>query len=407
MKSTKAIAGVAVGLVLLLGAGGAGAQDWPQWRGPNRDNKVKGFTEPKTWPKELTRKWKVSVGLGDASPVLVGDKLYAFTRQGGDEVILCLDAGSGKELWKDKYPAVAVTRPADRHPGPRSTPAVADGKVCTLGVGGVLSCLDAGSGQVVWRKDTKGRPQFFTSASPIIVDGKCVASLGGDRGGDIAAYDLAGGEEKWRRSDDGVAYGSPVLMTVGGTPIIVAPTKRSLVGINPADGKLLWQAAFLSRYNSATPVISGDEVIYSAADGGTAAYKVEKKADGFTAEPLWKKKSAAGVYNTPVLKDGLLFGLEGGNRSPAYFFCMDAKDGEVRWKDTTRRGECGEILDAGPVLLALTSDSQLVVIKPDGKEYKELARYKVADTETWAYPVIAGNRVFVKDRDALTLWTIE
>src|SRR5258707_3531995 len=135
--------GIPVGGVALLRVVGVFAADWPQWRGPNRDNKVAGFTTPATWPKELTQKWKTPVGLGDASPALVGDKLYVFTRRGDDEVTSCLDAASGKELWNDKYAAVAVAGPAGGHPGPRSSPAVAEGKVCTLGVGGVLSRLDA------------------------------------------------------------------------------------------------------------------------------------------------------------------------------------------------------------------------------------------------------------------------
>src|SRR6516165_12484330 len=106
-----------VGGVLLLGASGVRAQDWPQWRGPNRDNKVTGFTEPKTWPKELTQKWSTKVGVGDASPVLVGDKVYAFTRDGTDEIIHCLDAGKGTEVWKDKYEADPAKVPMGGHTG--------------------------------------------------------------------------------------------------------------------------------------------------------------------------------------------------------------------------------------------------------------------------------------------------
>src|SRR6267142_4801419 len=123
---------VLLAYAVLLGANCVWAQDWPQWRGPNRDNHVTGFTEPATWPKELTKKWKVTVGVGESSPVLVGDKIYVFSRQGGDEVTLCLDAADGKEVWKDKYPATAIKGPASAYPGPRSTPAVGEGKVCTL-----------------------------------------------------------------------------------------------------------------------------------------------------------------------------------------------------------------------------------------------------------------------------------
>jgi hypothetical protein len=131
------------------------------------------------------------------------------------------------------------------------------------------------------------------------------------------------------------------------------------------------------------------------------AFKIEKQGDSFAARELWKSESPA-PFNTPVLKDGLLFGLSGRRN----FFCMNAQTGEVLWTDSTARGECGAVLDAGAVLLALTSDSELVAFQPSNKAYAELARIKVADTPTWAYPIIAENRVFVKDRDSVTLWTL-
>jgi outer membrane protein assembly factor BamB len=393
----RRVIGTMVSGVALLGATCVFAADWPQWRGPNRDNRVVGFTAPATWPKELTQKWRTSVGLGDASPALVGSKLYVFTRQGEDEVTSCLDAASGEVLWKDKYAAVAVTGPAGGHAGPRSSPAVAEGKVCTLGVGGVLSCLDAATGKVAWRKDSKAWPDFFTSSSPIIVAGKCIAHLGGRGSGAIIAYDLASGEEKWKWSGEGPSYGSPVLMSIEGTKQLVTLTERSLVGIGVADGKLLLQVPFSAgRYNMGTPIVAGQTVICSG-----RALKIEKQGDSLATKELWKGESPH-QFNTPVLKDGLLFGLSG-HRS---FFCVNAQTGDVLWTDTTPRGECGAVLDGGSVLLALTSDSDLVAFKPSNKEYAELAKYKVADTPTWAYPIIAGNRVFVKDRDALTLWTI-
>jgi outer membrane protein assembly factor BamB len=403
MKKTS-LKGVLAAGAVLLGSTVALAQDWPQWRGPNRDNKVMGFTAPQTWPKELTQKWSVKVGAGDSSPVLVGDKLYVFARQDGDEVTSCLDAATGKVVWQDKYATQPATGPAGGiHAGPRSTPAVAEGKVCTLGVRGVLSCLDAASGKVIWRKDTTGDlPRFFTACSPLIVDGKCIAFVGA-----LTAFDLAGGEVKWKWTGDRASYGSPVLMTVAGTKQIVTPAQRSLAGIGVADGKLLWQVAFGGKYNSSTPIIDGQTVIYSNPGGGTVAYQIEKTDDSFAAKQLWKKSQVANQYNTPVLKNGLLFGLAPAGRAATNFFCMSEQTGDVLWTDSTQRGQCGTILDAGPFLVALTSDANLVVFQPSKEKYMQVASYKVAETPIWAYPILAGNRVFVKDRDALTLWTIE
>jgi outer membrane protein assembly factor BamB len=402
---------VVLGICLVVvGASSAWAQDWPQWRGPNRDGKVTGFTAPQTWPTELKQKWSVTVGQGDATPALVGDKLYVFARQGEDEVAMCLDARTGKELWNDKYAAQAVTGAPSRHPGPRSSPAVADGKVVTLGVGGVLSCLDAGTGKVVWRKDPfpKVVPQFFTAMSPIIVDGMCIAQLGGKGSGAIIAYDLATGDEKWRWAQEGPDYGSPALLTVEGTRQIVTPTEKSVVGIAVADGKLLWQLPFVPQkmaYNAATPIVDGQTVIYSGKGRGTKAIKVEKQGDAFVANELWSNAELAVQFNTPVLRDGLLFGLsDRGN-----LFCINAQTGQMAWTDATQRdrGGFGPIVSAGSCLLALPSSGELIVFKPSDKEYSELARIKIAATATYAHPVIAGNRIYSRDQESVTLWTID
>jgi outer membrane protein assembly factor BamB len=228
----------------------------------------------------------------------------------------------------------------------------------------------------------------------------------------LTAYDLTNGEAKWAWKGGGTPYGSPVLMTVDGTKQIVTPTVGALAGIGLADGKQLWEIKIGTGgkdYNSnfSTPVIDGQTVIYSAAAKGkgaaTVAVKIEKKGDGFTATELWQKSLTAHKYHTPVLHDGLLFGVSTGQN----FFCMDAHTGEPLWTDKSAKvGECGAILDAGPVLLALSSDKELIAMRPSKKAYEEVARYRIA--ETWSVPIIAGNRIYVKDKGgSLTLWTIQ
>jgi outer membrane protein assembly factor BamB len=130
------------------------AQDWPQWRGPGRDGKVTGFTAPATWPKELPQKWKVNVGGGgDSTPALVGDRLYLMARQNDNEVALCLEAATGKEVWRDQYPTQTITGgPGGPHAGPRCSPAFSDGKVVMVGTTNIVSCYDT-EGKRLWRKD--------------------------------------------------------------------------------------------------------------------------------------------------------------------------------------------------------------------------------------------------------------
>lgn len=401
--------GVIVGSVMWIGASSVLAQDWPQWRGGDRDGKVAGFTAPQTWPQALTQKWKVPVGSGDATPALVGDKLYVFTRQGDSETLLCLNAADGHEIWKSQYAARPVTGAASRHPGPRSSPAVAEGKVVTLGVAGVLSCWNAADGKLGWRNEQfKAVPTFFTATSPIIVDGMCVAQLGGQGEGAIVALDLATGNEKWRWSDEAPEYASPVLLTVEGTKQIVTLTEKSVVGVGVTDGKLLWRLPFPSArraYNAATPIVDGQTVIYTGANRGTKAVKIEKQGDGFAARELWSNPDLAPQYNTPVLQSGLLFGFSNGGQ----FFCINAQTGQTAWVDETSRdrGGFGPLVNAGSLLLGLPSSGELIVFKPVDTKYEEVARLKVAESSTYAFPVLAGNRVYVKDQDSLALLVIE
>jgi outer membrane protein assembly factor BamB len=369
---------------------------------------VTGFKLPTSWPSQLKAQWKTPVGLGEASPALVGDRVYAFGREDNNEVIRCLEAATGKVVWEEKYDATTNFSGDRGHPGPRGSVSVADGKVCTLGVAGVLSCLDAGSGKVVWRKDSKEfprpYPQFHTGMSPILEGGLCIAHLGGDGNGAVVAYNLASGTEIWRWAGEGPSYGSPVIAEIAGTRQLITPSQKMLVGISVADGKLLWSTPFVSgRYTTGTPVVDGANVYIFGRDR-ILAVMVEKQGDQFAVKELWTKSTPGSVYTTPVLKDGLFYGAN----SQGALFCIKAENGEEVWQDTTRRGDPAFVLDAGPVLLCVTAaNSELAVLEPGGTALKEIAKIKIADTPVWSYPIFSGNRVFIKDRDSLAMATIE
>jgi outer membrane protein assembly factor BamB len=383
--------------------------DWPQWRGPNRDAKVAGFSAPATWPKTLTQKWKVTVGTADATPALVGDRLYVFARQGGDEVTLCLDAAKGTEIWRDAYPAIAVTGGPAQHPGPRSSPTVADGKVVTLGVGGILSCLNASDGRKIWRnEDYKIFPQWYTAASPMVVDGVCFAQLGTDKKGTFLALDLATGKEKWKWDGEGPSYASPVLLDLEGTKQIVALTESSVIGLGVANNTLLWKLPFAVQgmgANAATPIVDGQNVIYTGQNRGTKAVKIEKTGDGFAVKELWTNPDTIGTrFNSPVLKDGYIYGLSDRNA----LFCIDAKTGKTAWtwSGPPKMDNFGAVLDAGSVMVALPT-TEMIVFKPSSEKYEEVARLKVGDTPVYSTPILSGKMIYIKDQDSVIAYTIE
>jgi outer membrane protein assembly factor BamB len=492
-RASNLPAGVFVVLTFACGIS-AVAQDWPQWRGPNRDAKATGFHAPATWPKTLAKKWQVKVGDAVATPALVGGKLYVFTRQHENEILRCLDAFTGDEVWHQEYASAAAQGAAGGFPGPRSSPTVAQGKIVTLGVRGILTCRDAATGKQLWQKEdlAKAWPQFFTSSSPIVVDGMCIAQLGGAKDGGIIAYDLTTGDEKWRWMESGPAYASPVLMTVDGTKVIIAPTdggrnQGSLVAISATDGKLLWEIPYSEvRYIATTPIVDGSTLIVAGPGTGMSAFKMKKEGDKLVEEKLWTNTDNSVGFNTPVLKDGLVFGITGADQ----LFCLDTQTQKTAWsapfankpaaaeKGDTKgaagdsnvrqvkaqfvqfvqqdqpkqadekkgdqpeggrrggqgpgRGEgpgrfgpgrgpggrgggmrgmatrgYGSIVDVGSALFGLTPAGELIAFKPQGDAFKELARYRVAEGGTYAYPVPAGNGIYIKDQDSMTLWTVD
>ncbi len=396
------------GLTAVVGAQNT-ALDWPHWRGPNRDGTLASFAEPKVWPEALKRQWKIEVGTGYATPIVVGNRVFMFTRQDENEVMRAVDAGSGKVVWETSYAAKFNMNPATaRHgPGPKSTPTFANGRLFTLGISGIVTAFDAATGKQLWQKPAPPvEPQFHTAQSALVDRGMVILHVGGHGQGALTAFDAATGAVKWAWNGDGPAYGSPILAEFGGTRQVVVFSQQNLVGVDAANGQLLWQVPFTARSitNSITPLVYGQTVIVSGQGKPLAAYKISKRNDHWAAEPAWENDQLQMSFSNPVLVGDALFSLSPLNSGQ--FFWADAKTGSTLWRSAPRQAGNAAIVRSADYLFVLKDDGQLMVARSTPGGFEPLKTYTVADSATWAPPVISGNRVFVKDLTTLALWTL-
>jgi outer membrane protein assembly factor BamB len=382
--------------------------DWPQWRGPNRDGAVHGVRVPKQWPKALTEAWKVTVGEGAASPVVVAGNVYVFVRLKDNEVMVCLDLADGKERWRSEpSPAPFKPGPGDAFSnGPRSTPAIADGRVFALGISGILSCLDARTGRLLWRKNYQ--PYYNRSGnSPLVADGLCITHMGTGKSGGVRAFDVATGDVKWCFDHGSPAASSPILVTLAGERQVVTFTAGDLIGLSFATGKLLWQTPCTHDYfeNCVTPVLANNLLIAPGRMQPPRAFRLEKGDKGIAVREVWKAKATPSYMSSPIVAGDWLFGHA--DQKMGQLFCLDARTGATLWEASERLGSYATVVNAGSVWLVLTNKGQLIVVKASGTAYEPIAEYRVADREAWSYPVFLGDRIVIKDDRTLRCYRIE
>ena len=398
----------AVFLVVLstLGVAQSAAPGWSQWRGPNRDGTVT-TPLPSNWPVALTKRWELSVGAGQSSPVIAGNRVVQHSRQGANEITRAIALDTGQELWRDEYAAPYNAHPATRRhgPGPRSTPAVARGRVFTFGISGILSALELETGKLLWRKEAPAvGPEFGTAMSPLADGDNVIAHVGGMNGGALTAFDAATGAIRWQWSGDTPAYASPVIATIGGTRHVITQTRKSVVSVNATDGTLLWQLPFttFADQSSVTPVVSGDLVIYSGIDAGITAVRITRTGTEWPATRVWKNDDVPMYMSSPVINGTTLYGHS--HKSSGRFFAVDVATGKTLWTTAGRDAENASFMTAGSVLLVSTTNSELIVLRAHLEKFEELRRYTVADSAMWAHPAFAQGVMLVKDVDKLVCW---
>jgi outer membrane protein assembly factor BamB len=360
------------------------------------------------------QRWQAPVGLGHSSPLISGGKVYVHTRRGEEEVVSCFDLNSGKPIWTDRYPAPYTLNPAatSHGKGPKSTPALHDGRLYTLGISGVLSCYDSAAGRVLWRKEFSSQfknnsPLYGTAMSPIIDGGCVIAHIGGNDGGAIVALDRITGQTRWAWNGDGPAYASPIVVDLYGTRQLVTQTQRNLVGLAAADGQLLWKIPFTTPYvqNIVTPVRYRDLLIFSGLDRGVRAMKVSRTGNTWKTEEAWENTDASFYMSSPVLYGDSLVGLS--HKRRGQYVTLDARTGRLLWTSQGREAENAVMLIAGDKILSLDDSAELLVSRMAGNALEPVRRYTVAQSASWAHPAIAGKFIVIKDTENLLVWSVD
>src|SRR5262245_20259322 len=315
----------------------AAENEWPQWRGPARDGHA-SLKPRASWPEALAPAWKLKVGVGHASPIVSAGRVYQFSREGEAEVVRAVELASGRELWKASYPVAYEMNPAatGHGKGPKATPVLAEGRLFTLGITGMLSAWDAASGRLLWRRSFEKAhrvtaPDFGTAASPLVDGERLIASVGGSGDVELAAFDVKTGDTLWAWKGDGPAYASPVVGTWDGVRQIVTQSQNAVVGVAADSGALLWKTELKTPYeqNSVTPIVSGGLVVYTGLDAPLKAVRPVKRGAAFALETVWSNPDVGGYLSTPVLADGKLYGLS--YKKKGQWFCVDAKTGRTLW----------------------------------------------------------------------------
>jgi outer membrane protein assembly factor BamB len=381
------------------------AGEWPQILGPNRNGIAVGEKLAERWPKGGPAvEWRCPVGRGFAGPAVSGGKAVIFDRQGDFEVVTARNATSGQELWSVKAPVryESTISPDD---GPRCVPLIHGDRVYVLGVAGRLRCLTLADGSQRWQrellKDFDVPPSYFgVGSAPILIGDKLLVNVGGDQAG-VVAFNIADGTTAWQATDEGASYSSPTVATIEGRPIAIFVTRLTVVGLEPASGKVRFRFPFGQRgptVNAATPLVIDGRLFVSASYGVGAVWA---KLSANSVEELWRSDDVmSSQYTTCVYHEGALFGIDGRQDiPPAHLRAFDPHTKKVFW--TEEDFGTGNLILAGDKLLIMKTDGELILAAADTSKYRELARAQVLNGTAQPLPALASGRLYVRDETTL------
>ena len=390
------VAVLAGGLLLTASAqdkaAGAGASDWPIWRGPHHDGISAETLWKSQWPAEGPKVlWKADIGVGYSAAATIAGKVYCAGNKENVDTVYCFDAKTGQKVWTRSYPCPTI--PEGKWPGTRSSPVIDGGLLFIISRQGQMLCLNAATGEVVWQKDLRvelqaKEPTWGFAGSALVQGDRVIVDVG-----TVAAMDKKTGNVIWKSEKFLASYSTPVPLEYAGQKLLACFNGLGLVLLTAEEGKTFSIKKWKTNYdiNAADPVLVGEKMIFI-----TSGYKVGgamlEIAPGEMKE-AWKTKDMGAQFSAPVLYKGCLYGFDG-NVDNSILKCLDAATGAVKWVGP--KYKMGSLMLADGKLITQADGGELAVVQaaPDG--YHELAKAKPLDGQCWTMPVLSDGVIYCR-----------
>lgn len=420
-----ALSGIAICLIASSFHNVADAEDWPQWRGPNRNGTwTEKGTVKKFATEQLPIRWRAKISNGYSGPTVAKGRVYITDRLTSPkqlERVLCFDAMTGKPIWsysyECKYKKVGYPN------GPRAAVTINETRAYSLGTMGHLSCLDAATGEFLWNKDCGTEykikiPIWGLSASPLVEADLVIVQIGGRDGACLIAFDKTSGQERWRALDDNASYSAPIMIEQAGKRVLVCWTGDSIAGLNPLTGKLYWQfpfKPFRMVINVPTPVFHNDYLFVSSFYDGSLLLKVS--SDELTVEKVWRRKGASEretnslhcMISTPVLQGEHIYGVD----SYGQLRCLDLHTGDRIWEslDAVPKNRWANIhmVKNQDNIWMFNESGELIICKLSPQGFHEISRTKLIKPTKgqlnrgvcWSHPAFAYKHIYIRNDEEL------
>jgi outer membrane protein assembly factor BamB len=380
--------------------------EWPGFRGPERDSVIRGVRINTDWsaspPVQI---WRRPIGPAWSSFAVDGDLLYTQEQRGEDEIVACYKVSTGAPVWRHRDRVRFWESNAGA--GPRGTPTLNNGRVYAFGATGILNALDAADGKVLWSRNAATEtgievPGWGFASSPLVIDDIVVVAVSGQ----LVAYDVRTGNQRWKGPTGGAGYSSPHLVTIDGVPQILLLRGSRTISVAPADGKLLWEHIWQPGVGIVQPALLADrDVLIATGDamGGLGIRRVaaSKTSAGWNVEERWTSRGLKPYFNDYVIHKGHAYGFDGSILS-----CIDLQDGARKWKG----GRYGQgqmvLLREQDLLLVLSEEGELALVSATPEKFAEVARFQALDGKTWNHPVVVDDILLVRNSEEMAAFRL-